>query len=392
MKPEKRLAIITSHPIQYNAPLFKLMNEENSSFVIKVFYTRGQSKDKVFDKEFGLAIDWDIPLLEGYEYAFVNNVSSKPGTHHFNGIINPTLNEEIEEWKADVLLVFRWSFNSHLKALRYFYKKIPVLFRGDSTLIDEPSVAGIKRMIRRLFLTWVYSHVDYALYVGSASKEYFLAHGLKSSQLLFGPHAIDNNRFSGDETSHNQKAKTWRSNLGIDESDIVFLFAAKLTKKKDPELLIKSFLALNNTTAWLILVGNGELENELKEKYSSYSKVIFIGFQNQSVMPVVYRLGDVFVLPSKGPGETWGLAINEAMACGRAVIASDKCGCSTDLITNDKNGYIFENGNLESLKKCLGEAMLNYKEQGICSGVKIKEWTYSKTVDQLKAFFEKTIA
>lgn len=387
MKPKKRLAIITSHPIQYNAPLFKLMNEGDNSFMIRVFYTRGQSNGKVLDKEFGMSFNWDVPLLDGYEYSFVNNVSTDPGSHHFNGIINPTLNREIEDWNANAILVFGWAFSSHLKALRHFHKKIPVLFRGDSTLIDEPSGYSLKKAARRLFLKWVYSHVDYALYVGTASRQYFLAHGLKPSQLLFTPHAVDNGRFLNDDENYNQKAKNWRSNLGIDESNIVFLFAAKLIKKKDPELLIKAFISLNNVNARLVIVGNGELENELKEKYKLCSAIIFIDFQNQSVMPVVYRLGDVFVLPSKGPGETWGLAINEAMACGRAVIASDKCGCSYDLILNDKNGYIFESGNQESLQSCMTKSLNNFKEQGLYSRQIIKDWTYTATVDQLKGLF-----
>lgn len=391
MKQKKRLAIITSHPIQYNAPLFRLMNQSATNYTIKVFYTLSQAEEKVFDKEFGRTVTWDIPLLEGYEYTFVKNTSKTPGSNHFNGIVNPTLNREIEEWKADAVLVFGWSYRSHLKALRHFHKKIPVLFRGDSTLLDEPPGFSIKKTARRLFLKWIYSYVDAALYVGSAGKEYFLKHGLKQDQLLFGPHAVDNLRFSNENSEYSQKSQEWRAGLGIGETDVVFLFAAKLIEKKDPELLIKAFIALSKPNIWLIIVGNGALEKGLKEKYRSNPSIIFIDFKNQSEMPVVYRLGDVFVLPSKGPGETWGLAINEAMACGRAVIASDKGGCSYDLIVNEQNGYVFENGNIKSLHDCMSEAVLHYKEQQAKSAQFIKEWNYTKTVDQLEAFFEKQI-
>src|SRR3954468_9613942 len=114
--PKKKLAIVTTHPIQYNAPLFRLMSEQGSSFSIKVFYTWSQSRESVFDKEFGRPVEWDIPLLEGYEYAFVDNVSSKPGSHHFKGIVNPTLTKVIGEWEPDAILVYGWSYSSHLKA------------------------------------------------------------------------------------------------------------------------------------------------------------------------------------------------------------------------------------------------------------------------------------
>ena len=163
----KKIAIIISHPIQYHAPLFQLLNERKI-INIKVFYTWGQAQSEIFDPVFGHNRKWDIPLIEGYEYNFVKNVSTDPGSHHFKGIINPTLIKEIETWGPDAVLVFGWSFKSHLNCIRFFHKKLTVLFRGDSTLLDEK--AGVKLILRRLFLYWVYRHIDYALYVGQKNK------------------------------------------------------------------------------------------------------------------------------------------------------------------------------------------------------------------------------
>jgi glycosyltransferase involved in cell wall biosynthesis len=70
-------------------------------------------------------------------------------------------------------------------------------------------------------------------------------------------------------------------------------------------------------------------------------------------MPIIYRMADVFVLPSKGPGETWGLAVNEAMASGRPVIVSNKCGSAIELVEYGINGYTFEAGNESSLLKSI---------------------------------------
>jgi glycosyltransferase involved in cell wall biosynthesis len=67
----------------------------------------------------------------------------------------------------------------------------------------------------------------------------------------------------------------------------------------------------------------------------------------------VYDLSDVFILPSKGPAETWGLSVNEAMANGKPVIVSNKCGCAIDLIEDYKNGFIFESENKEDLSNKL---------------------------------------
>ena len=160
----KRLAIITTHPIQYNAPLFELLAERNK-IDIKVFYTWGKTVlEQKYDPGFGKVIKWDIPLLQGYDYEFLENISADKGSHHFKGIDNPDIIDSIKKYEPDAVLIYGWAFKSHLKVLRYFKNKIPVLFRGDSTLLDKKSwVSSLKR---NLFLRWVYRHIDFALYVG----------------------------------------------------------------------------------------------------------------------------------------------------------------------------------------------------------------------------------
>lgn len=340
----KKLAIITTHPIQYNAPFFKLLCEYNEVDV-KVFYTWEQSKKKVFDQKFGKEIKWDIPLLEGYDYSFVKNTSKNPSSGTFKGVVNPTLNQEIENWNADFIFVYGWNHHSHFKAMKYFKGKIPVYFRGDSTLIDE--VAGVKTIMRRIWLRYVYKYINFAFYVGKNNKDYFLKHGLKEKQLIHIPHAIDNERFFDKEGSYKTKAKKWRTELGYTPDDFVFLFVGKFETKKNPFLLIE--VAKKLSDKMFLFVGNGELEKNMKKEAEKIPNVKFIPFQNQSMMPIVYRLGDVFVLPSSGPGETWGLAVNEALACNIPVIVSDKVGCAFDLVIENETGFIFKSNNKDDL-------------------------------------------
>jgi glycosyltransferase involved in cell wall biosynthesis len=346
----KKLAIITSHPIQYNAPLFQLLTKRNE-ILIKVFYTWGETsvKDK-FDPGFGKIVQWDIPLLEGYEYEFVENVSQDKGTHHFRGIVNPQLISQVDAFGPSAILVFGWAFQSHLKVLRHYHKKKLVLFRGDSTLLGESSF--LKKQLRRIFLGWVYKHVDYALYVGRNNRDYFSKMGFRDKQLVFAPHAIDNERFSDNSESSREAVFSFRKRLGIDPHAIVFLFAGKLEKIKNLPILLRAFVRTGLfEKADLVIVGNGELEKELKEEFRPISSIHFLDFQNQLQMPNIYRIADVFVLPSWT--ETWGLSVNEAMACGRPVLISDHCGCSPDLVMSAENGYIFKTGDIEDLSEKL---------------------------------------
>jgi glycosyltransferase involved in cell wall biosynthesis len=349
-----RLAIISTHPIQYYSPIFQEL-ARSESLATRVFYTWSQTAAApVSDPGFKRAISWDIPLLEGYEFEFVPNTAARPGTDHFQGLRNPSLIAAIEAWGADAVLVFGWNSHSHLQALRHFKGRIPVFFRGDSTLLD-PS-RWWRRAARRLILGWVYRHIDVAIAVGSNNRDYFRWCGVPEERIDLAPHAIDIRRFADPDGIHAQRAAQWRSELGIPAAARVLLYAGKLQPKKDPLLLLQAFESCG-VPGHLVFVGNGSLEAELRARAAPRSDVHFLPFQNQQAMPAVYRLGDVFILPSRGPGETWGLALNEAMATRRPVIAGSRVGGARDLITAGVNGWTFQSANLGELTAVIAQAL-----------------------------------
>ena len=380
-----KLAIITSHPIQYNAPWFKLL-AAGGTIHPRVFYTWGEGgAGAKYDPDFKRKIEWDIPLLEGYEYQFVENVSKDPGTHHFKGIINPGLVEEVKAWRPDAVLVFGWSFHSHLRCIRYFHTKIPVLFRGDSTLLDE--APGWKRQVRRVFLKWVYRHIDYALYVGQHNRDYFLRHGLEERQLVFAPHAIDNDRYAADGDIRLREARERRRQLNMADDHLVVLFAGKLEPKKNPGFLLQLAARIPDRKLRFIIAGNGVLESGLKDAAGADDRIRFLDFQNQGQMPVVYRMADVFILPSRGPGETWGLAVNEAMACGRAVMVSEKAGCAVDVVQEEENGITFGPDDLQKCERFLLRCLEDRKlpaAMGARSAQIIQQYSFGKIVSTLQ--------
>jgi len=153
-----RLAVVSSHPIQYNAPLFAAL-ARREGVESRVFYSWHGTSDKP-DPEFGHVITWDLPLLEGYDHEFVRNVSPDRGSHRFLGLINPAMVERIEAFRPEAVLVFGWPFWTHMRVLRHFHGRIPVLFRGDSTL--SHSGGRVRAFLRNRVLSEVYRHVDLA--------------------------------------------------------------------------------------------------------------------------------------------------------------------------------------------------------------------------------------
>jgi glycosyltransferase involved in cell wall biosynthesis len=328
-----RLAVVVSHPIQYYAPVFSLLNSRGS-VELHVFYTSGMQQ---YDAGFGQEVNWDVPLLQGYAYTFLENVAKNPGSHHYNGIDNPGLLQAILAFNPDAVLVYGWAYRSHLQLLRALKGNIPVWFRGDSTLLD--AAPWWRRSLRSLFLTWVYRHVDKVFYTGTANKKYFLRFGVHPENLVFAPHAIDNARFSEDRR---EEAARLRERLGITGTDILMLFAGKFEAKKSPLALIAAFKKIARPGIHLLLTGAGELAGGILEQAAGESNIHIHPFANQSQMPVYYQACDLFCLPSAGPRETWGLAVNEAMAAGRAVLVSSKAGCAADLVEEGVNGSIVD--------------------------------------------------
>ncbi len=350
-----RLAIVGSHPVQYYAPWFQRIAAE-PGIDLRVFYLWDFGVTEKFDEGFGRAIRWDLPLLDGYASEFVPNTARDPGTHHFGGLKNPTLLSRLREFDPRALMVFGYNYFAHQRLIwRWDQSRAPLLFRGDSHRLVPGR--GWKELVRRMWISRVFSRFSAFLYVGQANRAYFHAHGVPDERLFFAPHAVDNDRFGGARAEAQAQATAWRAELGIAPGQRVVLFAGKLQLKKRPGDLLEAFLALHEPEATLLFVGDGELENALRARAGEHPRVVFVPFQNQSQMPRTYAAADVFVLPSHARDETWGLAVNEAMCLARPIIVSSHVGCGPDLVRSGQNGLVFPAGDVAALTAALHEAL-----------------------------------
>lgn len=348
-----KIAIVTTHPIQYHSPLFSYLTK-NSSHSVKVFYTLGDKGEEVYDRDFGIKRSWNLDLLTGYDYEFLDNTASSVSSIGFWGIQNPEILNKLDLFKPNAILVFGWKHHSHLTVMRHFKSTLPILFRGDSTTQDDTIKSFLSVFLRYQLLQWVYKNVDYVLSPGKASDLYFLKSGLNASKIIRAPHSIDNERFISFTNEESKQLHELKNRLSISNNDFIFLFAGKFIEKKNPLLLIKAFelLASKNNSVRLLLVGSGELEIKMRAESAHLPEFIstrihFLPFQDQQEIKLVYRVANVFVLPSIS--ETWGLSVNESMASGTPVLVSNKCGCSFDLVKDGENGLVFESNNLTDL-------------------------------------------
>ncbi len=328
-----RLAVVLSHPTQYYSPWFRHLAARDD-LDLHVFYLWDFGVAERRDPKFQQAFRWDIDLLSGYAHTFVPNQSEDPGTHHPRGLDNPGLPDAVAAFHPDAVLVFGYKYVSHLRLFRHARRaRWPLLFRGDSHLLGQPRPG----LVKRLALRWVYRRFAAVTYVGTANRAYFETFGVPAARLFHAPHAVDHTRFDPADPATRQAAAALRRSLGLAHSARVVLFAGKHVPAKQPALLLEAFLSLDlaPTDAVLVFVGDGPEKPALLARAAAAApagSVHFLPFANQSEMPARYALADLFVLPSRGAYETWGLAINEAMHLGVPCVVSDHVGCHPDLV------------------------------------------------------------
>lgn len=384
----KRLAILTSHPIQYQAPLFREYSKRKEVDVM-VFFCLNFGSELYLDEEFGQNVRWDTPILSGYKYKFLKNYSPKPTYSTWWGEINLGIVNEIIFGRYDSILIFGWSHSTHLLAfLAAFISRTPVLLHGENPLSQEMGKNKLKLFIKKIIFIPLFWLVSSFLYIGEQNKMFYKSYGVSDKKLFFTPYAVENKRFLADAEKIRNKKSIFKKKLGIPKEEVVILFAGKLIAKKCPMDLLHAFELLsaiyNLQDVHLLFVGDGELRSEL-EKYVAQNQIHnakFFGFKNQTELSEYYGASDIFVLPS-GIGETWGLAVNEAMCFGLPIIISDVVGCSSDLVKNGENGFIFKFGDTKHLASCINTLVVDRKSCerfGKKSFEIIKDFSYEKDV------------
>lgn len=118
------------------------------------------------------------------------------------------------------------------------------------------------------------------------------------------------------------------------EDPFVIFFSGSLTDRKAPDVLVKSFLMLTSRLPSLCLqiAGDGPLKDALFKILSTSGyqhRVRFLGFQTGYSLAASYLSSNLFILPTR-THEGWGVVVQEALAAGLPVIASDRVGSIED--------------------------------------------------------------
>jgi glycosyltransferase involved in cell wall biosynthesis len=383
--------IVLSHPTQYYSPWFRWMTA-HATINLHVIYLWDFGVTEKRDPSFQTNIQWDVDLLSGYSREFVPNTARCPGAESFFGFSNPGLTKHIAKSRPHALLLFGYNWASHLKVIAWAsLAGIPLILRGDSHLIGRSSPKAYKQLALRT----LFSRFAAFLYVGAANRNYFEVFGVPSRKLFFAPHSVDAELFDRKRPGCLEAAVALRRQLGIADGTRVVLFSGKLLPAKQPVELFEAFADIDAPDTALVFVGDGPERERLqsvvarhKSKRGSAS-VHMLPFANQSEMPSRYLLADLYVLPSRGSFETWGLAVNEAMHMGVPCLVSNRVGCQRDLVTEGETGWVFDAEDGSGMRRSLALALQTLAYPGrkdeIVRAVeqRISGYNYAQTTDGL---------
>jgi glycosyltransferase involved in cell wall biosynthesis len=383
-----RILIVNSHPIQYFVPLYRSIQEAGAN--VTVLYCSKHGLEGETDKEFGVSVKWDIPILEGYTPAFFKNYSFKSSVYGFLGLINFGLIPYLFKAPRSVLIVYGWGYFSYWLAI--IFGKLAghtICVRGDTNNISEGQRAGLRFRLRKFVLGKIlFRMVDYCLYIGNENKQFYQSNEVPEIKLGFSPFSVDNNRFRKFNEKWKNNLDELKKSLGLPLNKKIILFSGKFISIKRPLDLLKAFRQCRyKDDAALVFMGEGDLRKDMEAyiEKNNLNNVLLTGFVNQSKVSEYYAVSSILIMCSEK--DAWGLSVNEAMNFSMPIILSDTVGSASDLVEEGKNGYVYPSGDVSALAEkmdmLLSASPEKLEEMGAYSKRIIDRYSYDENIKTL---------
>jgi glycosyltransferase involved in cell wall biosynthesis len=393
-KERYRVLFIATHPVQYQAPIFRLM-AQHPRLDIQVAYCSLQGAKLGLDPEFGIELKWDVPVLEGYKWVNVPNRSPWPGLGRFFGLLNPGLWKLVSRGGYDAVVTYTGyaylSFWIALAAAKLH--RTPILFGTDATGLEPRSQDHWKVWIKKVILPVIFRTATVTIVPSAASVEYLRSLQIPQDRIVLTPFVVDNDYWTS-RAAQVDRASV-RSVWGLRADQPMVLFCAKLQPWKRPQDVLRAFAKAGVPDAFLIMAGEGPMRAELESEARTLNiaaRVKFFGFVNQFDLPALYRSAEVMVLSSEY--DACPVVVCEAMLCGCPTILSDKIRGRLELVRPGETGFIYSCGNTEALAKTLRAALADrpkLKQMGRAAEKLMETWSPRENVEAHVQAIEKAV-
>jgi len=334
-----KLLIFETHPIQYRAPVFQSLAQHHPQLKV-YFFDESFNANRWWFHEVGKNSfpDWQANYREGYESETLGLARLSPWRRLRK------LAKVIRTEKPSHLLIYGYYLPEHwmLFALAKRYS-LKIIFVGETF---SEGHSPLRRLAKKILLKAFFKGVDTFIAIGSKTSDHYQRLGIPLSKIVQAKYCVDTNLFESSVAETIPIRKAIRTSLGIGEEAFVLLYVGRLFERKRPLDLVEIHRRLlAKHPIHTIVVGTGDLSNDLRHRAQSLEHFHMVGFKDQAELKKYYYASDIIVIPSQY--ETWGLVINEAFSCGLPAIVTNQCGAAHDLVQHETTGMVYPVGDTE---------------------------------------------
>ena len=333
---KSRLAILTEIISPYRIPLFNALAREEKVNLQVIFLAETDPQLR----------QWQV-YREEIKFPYVILPSWRKRAGGYNLLFNRGVGSALTAAAPDTILCGGYNYLAYWQALVWARsRRIPFFLWSESNLQDQRPGHATVEMLKQEF----FRRCSGFVVPGQSAAEYLRAHRI-GDELIFGaPNAVDNNYFASGAAAARRHPDMHRKELNLPGR--YFLFVGRLVAEKGVIDLLAAYAKLDDAVrrqVGLLFVGDGTARGQLERQAATISPGVikFAGFVQREQLAAYYALAEMLILPTHS--DTWGLVVNEAMACGLPVILSSIAGCAVDLVRENWNGLLIPAKNVPSL-------------------------------------------
>ncbi len=347
-----KVAICAPSPIQHEIPLFQEMAKAASLEVVILYFS---DIGVTSFNSFGLKnITYGIPMLDGYTYKFIKNISPfKSFTFRF---INPDVTKELKKGQFDAVVLYGYYSPTHQLVMNYCKKHhINLYLRAEGESVQP--VSSLKKLIRSILLPQVFKKFSYFLALCEVNKSHYLEYGVQPKQIKFVPQTVNDEFFAGYDPSNFAALK---KKYDLKDDEMIFVYGSKQRPEKRPMDAVKAFCELpESCKAKLLMLSDGPLRKECEayaREHDTFKRVVFTGYVEFTEMRDLFGLSHVLLITSF---ETIGATLYQALFSGLAILTSDMVPGWIDVVKPGINGLIYRAAWIEALVKNIESMVSN---------------------------------
>ena len=370
--PLIRIAVVFPLPIPYRDRLFELVAAD-PSVELTIFFCRRSRP----------GMNW-VPRRLSYPHVFLRNmgVAIEGKRNQLAAYVNPSILRELRRGRFDVIVTSGLAHPTmQLAVLFAMGTGTPYVVWNESHHMRSRRLIRPFRSLKEALYRIEVGRAAAGLITGTYAADYLESFGLSEDRVYRVANTTDVPRMMvAVDRCRGAEAVEERRRLGLEGKQVV-LFVGRLVGVKGVQPLMEAFerIRRERPDAALVLVGEGPMRQSIETwaGRGTHPQVILTGFRQAEDLPLLYALGDVFVLPSIY--EPWGTVVNEAMAAGLPIVTTRVVGAAGDLVEDGDNGFIVPDGDARALADAiltlLGSEALR-KKMGDRSRERIASWTH----------------